>query len=152
MPTPCDVLIVGGGIGGSSLGCALARDGLAVVVLEASRQFEDRVRGESMLPWGVAEAQELGVERTLLDAGARVTPTWCHYDAMVPIAVTLEHRIPAGMMVPNVNGSMNLRHPEACAALSDAAAGAGTCVIRGVADVVVTPGTNPFVRATGPDG
>ena len=152
MPTPCDVLIVGGGIGGSSLACALARDGLAVVVLEASRQFEDRVRGESMLPWGVAEAQELGVERTLLDAGARVTPTWCHYDAMVPIAVTLEHRIPAGMMVPNVNGSMNLRHPEACAALSDAAADAGTCVIRGVADVVVTPGTNPFVRATGPDG
>ena len=152
MPTPCDVLIVGGGIAGSSLAGALARDGLGVVVLEASRQFEDRVRGESMLPWGVAEAQALGVDGTLLDAGARVSPIWLHYDAMVPAEIMRENPIPAGMMVPNVDGSMNLRHPEACAALFAAAAGAGTRVMRGVADVVVTPGTKPTVRATGPDG
>ena len=89
MPTPCDVLIVGGGIAGSSLATALARDGSnVVVVLEAPRSFEDRVRGESMLPWGVVEAREVGVEQTLLDAGARVTRQWVHYDASVPTEAT----------------------------------------------------------------
>ena len=152
MPTPCDVLIVGGGIAGSSLATALARDGSNVVVLEASRSFEDRVRGESMLPWGVLEAREVEVEQTLLDAGARMTPQWVHYDAFVPTEVARANPIPTGMMLPGIGGSMNLRHPEACSALIDAAARAGTCVVRGVTDVVVTAGTKPVVRATGPAG
>ena len=67
----CEIVIVGGGIGGAALATALARDGLDVVVLEASEQYEDRVRGESMMPWGVREARELGVavldERGLLE-------------------------------------------------------------------------------------
>ena len=53
----CDVVIVGAGIGGSALAKALADDGLGVVVLEQSEVYEDRVRGESMVPWGVAEAR-----------------------------------------------------------------------------------------------
>ena len=47
-----EVAVVGGGIGGASLAYALARGGLAVTVLEASTEFEDRVRGESMQAWG----------------------------------------------------------------------------------------------------
>jgi flavin-dependent dehydrogenase len=92
MATACDVLIVGGGIAGSSLATSLARDGSDVVLLEASLEFEDRVRGESMLPWGVAEPRELGVEQILLDAGARVSPTWIHYDAFVPLEVARANR------------------------------------------------------------
>ena len=152
MSTPCDVLIVGGGIAGSSLATALARDGLAVVVLEASREFEDRVRGESMLPWGVAEARELGVEQTLLDAGGRVTPIWVHYDALIPTEAALSHPIPAGMLRPGIGGSMNLRHPEACGALFAAAGSEGACVLRGVTDVRVAPAAKPTVSATGPSG
>jgi 2-polyprenyl-6-methoxyphenol hydroxylase-like FAD-dependent oxidoreductase len=140
MSTPCDVLIVGGGIAGSSLATALARDGLGVVVLEASREFEDRVRGESMLPWGVAEARELGVEQTLLNAGGRVTPIWVHYDGLIPTEVALSHPIPAGMLRPGIGGSMNLRHPEACAALFEAAGSEGARVMRGVTNVRVLPG------------
>ena len=34
------------------MACALAREGAAVAVLEASVEFEDRVRGESMVPVG----------------------------------------------------------------------------------------------------
>ena len=135
-----DVVIVGGGIGGSALATALARDGLDVVVLEASLEYEDRVRGESMQPWGVREARELGVEQTLLDAGAHVAPAWNHYDADVPAEVTEANPIPVSIMVPDVDGSMNLRHPDACNALN-AAAAAGAEVQRGISDVALTPGS-----------
>jgi hypothetical protein len=38
--------------------------------VEASAEFPDRVRGESMPLWGVVEARRLGVEDALLGAGA----------------------------------------------------------------------------------
>ena len=47
--------IVGGGIAGGALAVRLARAGLAVTVLEQSAEFRDRVRGETMFPWGCAE-------------------------------------------------------------------------------------------------
>ena len=73
MSDVADIVIVGGGIGGASLAFALAREGLGVTVLEASEEYQDRVRGESMSVWGVKEARELGVERIMLDAGARMS-------------------------------------------------------------------------------
>jgi 2-polyprenyl-6-methoxyphenol hydroxylase-like FAD-dependent oxidoreductase len=147
-----DVVIVGGGIGGSALATALARDGLDVVVLEASRVYEDRVRGESMLPWGVREARELGVEQTLLEAGAHVAPAWNHYDADIPVEVTEANPIPVSMMCPEVDGSMNLRHPDACNALNAAAVAAGAEVHRGVSDITLTPGASPRVRCNDAEG
>ena len=74
-----DVIIVGGGIAGSSLAYALASEGRSVTVLESSVEYEDRVRGETLMPWGVKEARNLGVEQVLLDAGAHVTPAWKQY-------------------------------------------------------------------------
>jgi 2-polyprenyl-6-methoxyphenol hydroxylase-like FAD-dependent oxidoreductase len=141
----CDVAVVGGGIGGSALGGALARDGLDVVVLEASEVYEDRVRGESMLPWGVKEARELGAEQALLDAGAHVVPAWVHYDAALPTEVSDANPIPVGMFVPDVPGSLNLRHPDACEALTAAATAAGAEVQRGVSDVTLRSGEAPTV-------
>jgi menaquinone-9 beta-reductase len=47
-----DVVIVGGGIAGSSLAYALASAGRAVTVLESSVEYTDRVRGETMVPLG----------------------------------------------------------------------------------------------------
>lgn len=61
MGVDAEVLIVDGGIAGLPLAAALAGDGRQVTVLEAILEYVDRVRGESMLPWGVVEAQELGV-------------------------------------------------------------------------------------------
>jgi 2-polyprenyl-6-methoxyphenol hydroxylase-like FAD-dependent oxidoreductase len=148
----CDVVIVGGGIGGSALATALARDGLEVVVLEATTEYEDRVRGESMQPWGVAEARELGVEQTLLDAGAHIATAWNHYDADVPTEVTEANPIPVSIMAPGVSGSLNLRHPGACTALNATAIAAGADVRRGISDVVVTSGRAPSVRAIDREG
>ena len=65
-----DVVVVGGGIGGASLAYALARAGKGVTVLEATTEYADRVRGESMQTWGVAEARRLGVEPALLEVQA----------------------------------------------------------------------------------
>lgn len=54
-----DVIVVGGGIAGNALATVLARAGKAVLVLERSSAYQDRVRGEYVQPWGVAEARRL---------------------------------------------------------------------------------------------
>ena len=131
-----DVVVVGGGIAGASLAYALAREGLGVTVLEASTEYEDRVRGESMHTWGVNEARELGVESVLLDAGAHVAPLWKQWTEGNEEPTDF----PMSIMVPGIDGTLNLRHPDACQALADAAASAGATVVRGVRDVKLTPG------------
>jgi 2-polyprenyl-6-methoxyphenol hydroxylase-like FAD-dependent oxidoreductase len=141
-----DVVIVGGGIAGSALATALAGDGVGVTVLEASEEYEDRVRGETMVPWGVAEARELGAEQTLLDAGAIVIPSWVAYHEGTDPADAEAAPLPIATMVPEIPGCLNLRHPEACAALAAAASAAGADVRRGVRDVEVTLGDAPSVR------
>jgi menaquinone-9 beta-reductase len=136
-----DVVIVGGGIAGSSLAYGLASQGLGVTVLESSAEFEDRVRGEAMLPWGVKESRQLGVEQVLLDAGAHVAPMWKQYsDGVDEPAI-----IPLSMMIEGVAGSLNLRHPDACQALMDAAAAAGATVVRDVHDVKLSTGSTVSV-------
>ena len=52
-----DVVIVGGGVGGSALAANLAESGLSVRLLERETEFVDRVRGEFMSQWGVVECQ-----------------------------------------------------------------------------------------------
>ena len=56
-----DVVTVGGGMGASVLAIVMARSGARVLVLEKETKFRDRVRGEGLVPWGVAEARELGI-------------------------------------------------------------------------------------------
>ena len=60
-----DIITIGGGLGGSTLAKAMAEHGARVLVLEREQQFKDRVRGEIMAPWGVAETQALGLYETL---------------------------------------------------------------------------------------
>jgi 2-polyprenyl-6-methoxyphenol hydroxylase-like FAD-dependent oxidoreductase len=139
-----DVVVVGGGVGGASLACALAREGLGVTVLEATVKYPDRVRGESMHAWGLLEARNLGVESVLLDAGAHIAPLWKQYIEGIGEA----GEIPVGMMLPGIAGSLNLRHPVACQALVEAAAAAGATVVRGVEHVTVQHGAPPAVSYT----
>ncbi len=147
-----DVVIVGGGIAGGALASALANDGLDVVVLEASQRYEDRVRGENMQPWGVAEARELGVEKPFLDAGARVSRGLVHYDEDVPTEISLANPIPAEMILPGIPGKLNLRHPVACESLREHAQASGARFLSGVSNVSVQAGNHPSVSAVDSDG
>ena len=47
-----DLIVVGGGLGGSSLAASVAKHGARVLLLEREQQFKDRVRGECVMPWG----------------------------------------------------------------------------------------------------
>src|SRR5260370_39926789 len=69
-----DLVTVGGGLGASALAISMARRGARVLVLEKELQFRDRVRGEGLAPWGVAEARELGIADILLRRCAREVP------------------------------------------------------------------------------
>jgi 2-polyprenyl-6-methoxyphenol hydroxylase-like FAD-dependent oxidoreductase len=140
-----DVVIVGGGIGGSALATVLARAGLDVLVLERQTVYRDKVRGEFMALWGVAETLRLGLTDVLLRAGGGYTAGIVVYDEGVPRDVAEANAVPFDGLVPGVPGSLNVGHPQACDALARAAAEAGACVALGVGDVVVTPGPAPAI-------
>lgn len=145
-----DVVIVGGGIAGAALATVLARHGIGVVVLEATETFTDRVRGESLQPWGVAEAIHLDLLDVLVEAGARTVPLWEQHslDGEPP------RELPVGALIAGVDGSLNLAHPRACDALLRAAAEAGALVCRGVTELrlsVESGGVKVAARAAGAD-
>src|SRR5882672_9114805 len=62
-----DIAIVGGGLAGSALAKSMAEKRFRVIVLEREKEFRDRVRGEQMACWGVAEARELGIYEHLVN-------------------------------------------------------------------------------------
>jgi 2-polyprenyl-6-methoxyphenol hydroxylase-like FAD-dependent oxidoreductase len=140
-----DVVIVGAGVGGAALATVLARGGLDVLVLERQTVYRDKVRGEFMAPWGVAETLRLGLTDVLLRAGGGYSARIVVYDEGVPRDVAEANALPLQGLVPGVPGSLNVGHPQACEALAQAAAEAGACVVRGVGDVVVTSGAAPAV-------
>ena len=67
-----DLIVVGGGVAGSSLARRMAADGARVLVLERETEFRDRIRGEFLQPWGVAETRKLGVAEALGPAVAEL--------------------------------------------------------------------------------
>ena len=120
-----DVVVVGGGIAGSSLGVALARAGLEVLVVEREARFRDRVRGDALFPWGVVEMRRLGLVDLLPASGARPLPRWQRYNDRVP-GDPYEWRtdVPSGDVVWGVN------HPGLQEALFAEAAAAGAVTMR----------------------
>jgi 2-polyprenyl-6-methoxyphenol hydroxylase-like FAD-dependent oxidoreductase len=132
-----DLVIVGGGLAGSSIGAAIASKGARVLIIERDVEFRDRIRGEGMLPWGVAEARELGIYQPLLDSCAIETRWWTAPDDNRDLAATT----PSGL------GCLNFYHPEMQQRLLDHAVAAGAELLRPAEVTHVAPGAPPSVRA-----
>jgi 2-polyprenyl-6-methoxyphenol hydroxylase-like FAD-dependent oxidoreductase len=141
-----DVVIVGGGIAGSALAAVLAREGYEVFVLERQTAYRDKVRGEFIVPWGVAELLQLSLEDALLAAGGSYVSRAVFYDEVIPPADAEAAAVPLDELLPGIRGALDVGHPEACEALIQAASVAGATVVRGISDVRVSTGKTQHVR------
>jgi menaquinone-9 beta-reductase len=130
-----DLAIVGGGLAGSSLGGTLARAGARVIIFEREPMFRDRVRGEGILPWGSAEARELGLYQFLTSGCAQETRWLTAPDSNRDLVETT----PAGL------GFLNFYHPAMQQCLLDNAEAAGARLCRPAEVVNVMPGDPPVV-------
>lgn len=140
-----DLVIVGGGIGGSALAIVMARAGKSVLLLEQSEVYEDKVRGEWIAPWGVAEVKRLGLYDLLMGAGGHHITRHVTYDETLDPAVAEAATLPLGVFTPGVPGPLCLRHPLHCQTLFDAAGQAGATTLRGVRVIDVAVGDAPGV-------
>jgi 2-polyprenyl-6-methoxyphenol hydroxylase-like FAD-dependent oxidoreductase len=140
-----DLVIVGGGIGGSALAAVMAEAGRRVLVLEKSEEFEDQVRGEWIAPWGVTEARRVGLYDVLVAAGGHHVTEHVTFDETLAPDVAEAGLLPLGVFAPNVPGPLCLGHPTHCQALIDEAARRGAVVRRGIDIDTVTPGPSPRV-------
>jgi len=121
-----DVVIIGGGVAGSSLATVLASSGLEVVLVERDPEFRDRIRGESIHPWGVRELNGLGLRAAIADeAGGIELPFWTRFRDAAPA-----ERFAWSDIVPGSPGVMSVRHPIMQSALLNAARDAGAHVFR----------------------
>jgi 2-polyprenyl-6-methoxyphenol hydroxylase-like FAD-dependent oxidoreductase len=143
-----DVVIVGAGIAGSALAISLAGSGHSVTLLEKSTVHVDRVRGEFIVPWGVAEAKTLGILDVLESAGGNYTVRSIPYGEELSPEDARKYSVPMDQMVPGVQGALNLGHPRICTALNEAAMAAGAALLRGVDRIQVSAGLPPQIEFT----
>ncbi len=145
MSEPFDIVIVGGGITGSAMGAVLARTGLRVHILERDKVYQDRVRGEFMVGWGVTELQRLGLQDVLTGAGAIFVERVIPYDETLPIETAEQFTLALKSLAPDVPNPLCMGHPAMCAALNKAAEAAGASVTRGVKSIKIKAGEQPEV-------
>ena len=138
-----DLVIVGGGLAGAALATVMARAGARVLVLERETRFRDRIRGETIHPWGVAELRALGLEAPLLARCARPIPWWATMRAGEPLP-----RRDLVATTPQRSGSLDYFHPDMQETLIALAAESGAEVRRGDTVTGVTPGERPRVAVT----
>ena len=124
--TSYDIITIGGGLGGAALAKVMAESGARVLVLESETRFRDRVRGEVMVSWGVAEAKELGIYEIMMAAGGKEIE-W----ADMALGGNKPER--RHMRTTTVPGTPRLHfyHPDMQEALLEAASNAGAVVRRG---------------------
>lgn len=143
-----DAIVVGGGIGGSALAVVLARAGRQVLLLEKSTVYEDRVRGEWIAPWGVAETKRLALYDALVAAGGHHLTSHVTYDETRDPHTAEAAALALGIFAPDVPGPLCLRHPVHCQTLFDQAAAAGAIAQRGAEVEAIELGAAPQVAYT----
>ncbi len=121
--TAFDVIVVGGGIAGATLGGVLARAGLGVLVVEKEARFRDRIRGEGTWPWGVAEAHALGLHDLLRDAHTVPLHAMHRYEDRVYVETAVEFE-------PGSVTAIGFFHPQFQEAAFTWAAAQGASTLR----------------------
>jgi 2-polyprenyl-6-methoxyphenol hydroxylase-like FAD-dependent oxidoreductase len=139
-----DIVTVGGGLGGAALAKVMAEHGARVLVLERARQFRDRVRGENLVPWGVAELRTLGFYALLRDGCGH--ELLCIDTCLGP--GPLDHRDLVATTPMQAPG-LSFYHPRMQEVLLAAATDAGAEVRRGTSVHEVRLGVVPTVVADG---
>jgi 2-polyprenyl-6-methoxyphenol hydroxylase-like FAD-dependent oxidoreductase len=132
-----DVITVGGGLGGAALAKVLAEHGKRVLVVEREIEFKDRIRGEYLQPWGVAESQRVGLYDTLMEKCAREQP----YFDLVGLGPIRDYRITTPQRLP----ALTFYHPAMQETVLDAARDAGAAIWCGAAAREVALGELPKV-------
>ncbi len=136
-----DLICVGGGLGGAGIAGAMAARGARTLVLERETRFRDRVRGEYLECWGVAEARALGLESALEAAGAHRSAILEAWFGSIRGA-RRDFADPAAPLDP----PRCVGHPALQEAVLAHAAAAGAEVRRGATVTEVVPGKPPAVR------
>jgi menaquinone-9 beta-reductase len=136
-----DLIIVGGGLAGASLATTMASQGKRILVLERERHFKDRVRGEGMPPWGVAEARNLGIDSVILHEGGQEIRWW----EFTPVGAEPRPRDLAETTAHGT-GYLTFSHPTMQRQLLDHAEASGSEVWRSATVNEVIPGQPPAVR------
>lgn len=140
-----DVVIVGGGIGGSALAWSLASEGLSILLLEKTLEHKDVVRGEWLAPWGVLEANTLGLTDIYMNEGAHRPLRHVNYSEFstreASEAMTLD-------LTSIPEAPLCLGHPRTCNLLNSIAVDSGVNYCRGITSLNVTPGAPPQVEFT----
>lgn len=134
-----DLIVVGGGITGASLAFRVASWGLRVLVVERETKFHDRIRGEALQPWGVAEARKLGVA----DALQGTVNKLLHFAQGLNGELAFRRDLAATTTV--AEPMWGFFHPDAQEVLLAYAAAWGAEVRRGATLQSILPGRRPRV-------
>ncbi|TNE40046.1 MAG: FAD-dependent monooxygenase [Alphaproteobacteria bacterium] len=140
-----DIVVIGGGIGGSAFATVMARAGHSVLLLEKTSDHVDKVRGEWMAPWGVKELQTLDLYEPMMAAGGHHISRAVGFDEDVDVENALADFAPVDDILPGVLGPLCLGHPTMCNVLNTEAEKAGVRVLREVSKIEVAPGAPPQV-------
>jgi 2-polyprenyl-6-methoxyphenol hydroxylase-like FAD-dependent oxidoreductase len=144
------VVIVGGGVAGGSLACALAHRGIPSILIERLKAAVDLNRGDGMQPRSLEIMEEWGLLPTFIERGA--LPTYgseVHHPALGQLV-----EIDLSVVKTKHPYLLNLPHPQIEALLLEHAQASGYCkVIRGaVTEVLYADGRATGVKAKTDDG
>jgi len=136
-----DIVTIGGGLGGAALARTMAANGARVLVLERTREFKDRVRGEVLVPWGCQQASELGLYELLRESCGHEL-VWWHgeFDGIPALARDMRTATEQGFT------TLTYYHPHMQELLWSAARDAGAEMLRGATVTGVLPGARPRVQ------
>ncbi|MDQ3540399.1 MAG: FAD-dependent monooxygenase [Chloroflexota bacterium] len=143
-----DVAIIGGGVAGSGLAFALQHLGLKTALIERSETFRDRIRGETIHPWGASEMRELGLQDVAeRHAGALRTSHWQTYRDRIP-----QDPHTWAENFPDRPYGLSVRHHHLQDTVFRAAEGAGATIFRPAEATLTRDGDSPVITVSGPRG